>query len=110
MDIMDMMSKMRDMQGKLKEAQKKLRYITAEGEAGGDMVKAVVNGIKEVVSVTIDPEMLNASDKQILQDLIVAAINKAMNNVELKTKQELQKSTQGIVPNIPGLDFGSLMN
>jgi DNA-binding protein YbaB len=51
---------------------------------------------------------MKPSDREILQDLIVAATNKALEKVEVKAKEELQKSTEGLMPNIPGMDFDKL--
>ena len=112
MDMMKMLGQMKDVQEKLKEAQDNLVNITAEGESGAGMVKAVVNGKKMVVSVDIDTDLFNPNDKDMLQDLTVAAINKAMEAVEDKAKEELKKATEGIMPNMPGMpgmDLDSMM-
>ena len=70
-----MFGKMREMQTKLKEAQDNLENITAEGESGGGMVKATVNGKKKVISIYIEDNLMTPHDKEMAQDLIVAAIN-----------------------------------
>lgn len=103
-----MFGKMREMQSKLKEVQDNLDQITAEGEAGGGMVKAVVNGRKKVLSVTIEDTLMTPQDKEMVQDLVVAAINTALQNVEVKSNEEIKKTTQGMIPNIPGLDFSKM--
>jgi len=108
-DMFNMMGKVKEMQARLKEAQDKLVHLTATGESGGGMVKAVVNGKKQVLSVDVDPSLLKSDDKGILQDLIVAAVNKALEEAENLAKEELRKSTEGILPNIPGLDLSSFM-
>ena len=108
MDMANMFGKMREMQAKLKEAQDNLENITAEGESGGGMVKAVVNGKKKVISIVIEDNLMTPHDKEMAQDLIVAAINNAMQNVEVKSSDELKKSTEGMLPNIPGLDFSKM--
>ncbi len=110
LDMMGMMGKMKDMQAKMQEAQDKLGDIFAEGESGGGMVKATVNGKKQLISLQIEPEMINPDEVRILQDLIVAAVNKGLENVEEKSKIELQKVTQDLIPNFPGMDLGSLFN
>lgn len=109
-DMAGMMGKVKEMQSKMQEAQEKLADITAEGEAGAGMVKVVVNGKKLLQSVTIEPELINKEEIEILQDLIVAATNKALENVEVLSKSELQYATQGMMPNIPGLDLNSMFN
>lgn len=96
------------MQTKLKEVQDNLDTITAEGESGAGMVKAVVNGRKKVISVTIEESLMTPKDKEMLQDLIVAAINNALQNVESKSNEEIKKTTEGMMPNIPGMDFSKM--
>jgi DNA-binding YbaB/EbfC family protein len=108
-DMMGMMGKVKEMQARLKEAQDNLVHLKATGESGGGMVKATVNGKKQVLTIDIDPSLLKGDDKMILQDLIVAAVNKASEEAEILAKEELRKSTEGILPNIPGLDLSNLM-
>ena len=109
MDMFNMMGKVKEVQARLKEAQDNLVQVKATGESGGGMVKATVNGKKQLLIVDIDPSLLKSDDKSILQDLIVAAVNKALDEAETLAKEELRKSTEGILPNIPGLDLSSLM-
>jgi DNA-binding YbaB/EbfC family protein len=108
MDMSNMFGKMREMQTKLKEVQDNLEKITAEGESGGGMVKAIVNGKKKVISVQIEDSLMNKEDKEMVQDLVVAAVNHALQNVEAKSNEEIKKTTEGMMPNIPGLDFSKM--
>jgi DNA-binding YbaB/EbfC family protein len=108
-DMMKMMGKMKEVQAKMKEAQDNLVRVHATGEAGGGMVKVTVNGKKQVVSIDIDASILKAEDKVLVQDLVVAAVNKANEEVEGVAKEELKKATDGLLPNIPGMDLSSLM-
>jgi DNA-binding YbaB/EbfC family protein len=108
-DMMKMMGKMKEVQAKMKEAQENLVHITASSEAGGGLVRATVNGRKEVQLIEIDESLIKPEDKEMIQDLVVAAINKAMAEVEILAKEELKKSTEGVLPNIPGLDLSGLM-
>ncbi len=107
-DMMGMMGKVKEMQARIKEIKDGLVHITAEGESGAGLVKALVNGAKQVVRIDIDPSLLKESDKAILQDLVVAAVNKAMQNVEERTQEEFRKKTEGLLPNIPGMDLGNM--
>jgi nucleoid-associated protein EbfC len=107
--MLGMMGKMKEVQAKMKEAQDSLAEISATGEAGGGVVKATVNGQKKLIDLQIDADLLSPDDHEMLQDLIIAAINKAMDNAEEPIKKHLQKATEGMIPNIPGLDLGSLM-
>lgn len=108
--MMNMLGKVKEMQAKLKEAQDNLGHIQVTGESGGGMVKATVNGKKQVVSVEIDPDMLKPADRDMVQDLVVAAVNKALSDVEEQAREELKKATQGTLPNIPGLDLNSMFS
>ena len=108
-DMMKMMGKMKEVQARLKEAQDNLVNVRASGESGGGMVKATVNGKRQLISLDVDPTLLKAEDKLVLQDLIVAAVNKASEEADIKAKEELKKSTDGLIPNIPGLDLSGMM-
>ena len=109
LDMINMMGKVKEMQERLRKAQDNLANIQTTGESGGGMVKATVNGKKQLVLLEIDPSILKAEDRTMVQDLVVAAVNKALDEAEILAKEELKKSTEGILPNIPGLDFSSLM-
>ena len=108
-DMMKMMGKVKEVQAKMKEARENLVHIKATGESGGGMVKATVNGNKMLISLDIDPVLLKADDKPVLQDLVVAAVNKASEEVDVLAKEEIRKSTDGLLPNIPGMDLSSMM-
>lgn len=107
-DIMSIMNKVKEAQAKIKEAQAKLVYLTVEGESGAGMVKVTVNGNRKVMKIEMDDSLVNLSDKEMLTDLIVAATNKAMELIEIKIKEELKSATDGMMPNIPGMDFGNM--
>jgi nucleoid-associated protein EbfC len=107
--MMKMMGKMKEVQARMKEAQDNLGKLHAHGESGAGMVKVTVNGKKQLISVDIDPSLIKTEDKLILQDLIVAAVNKATEEAEILAKEEIRKSTEGLLPNIPGLDLSGMM-
>ena len=106
--MMKMMGKMKEVQARMKEAQDNLVYITAEGEAGAGMVKAVANGKRQLVKLEIDKDLMKPEDAEMLQDLVVAAANQALAQVDEKAKEEMKKSTEGLLPNIPGMDLGGM--
>ncbi|MFM8740675.1 MAG: YbaB/EbfC family nucleoid-associated protein [Cytophagales bacterium] len=108
-DMMKMMGKMKEVQTRLQEAQNNLSTHSASGEACGGMVKATVNGKKQLVAIDIDPAILTANDKVMVQDLVVAAVRIASDKAEVLAKEELKKSTEGLLPNIPGVDLSSMM-
>jgi nucleoid-associated protein EbfC len=104
-DMMGMLGKVKDFQAKMKEAQENLSHITEQAEAGAGMVKVLINGQKKVLKIEIDPDIVKSEDREMLQDLIIAATNKAMDAIEVKIKEHLQNATQGMIPaGIPGLD------
>ena len=108
-DMMKMMGKMKEVQARIKEAQDNLVRVVAHGESGAGLVKATVNGKKQLVAIDIDRSLLKGDDKMILQDLIVAAVNKANEEADVLAKEEMRKSTEGLLPNIPGLDLSGMM-
>jgi nucleoid-associated protein EbfC len=108
-DMMKMMGKMKEVQARMKESQDKLGTLFATGESGAGLVKAKVNGKKQLITLDVDSSLVKAEDKTILQDLIVAAVNKASEEAEVLAKEEMRKSTEGLLPNIPGLDLSNLM-
>lgn len=108
MDMMGMMGKVKEMQAKMKEAQDRLGDITAEGESGAGMVKATANGKKQLLSLEIDDDLIKPEDAGMMKDLIVAAVNKALSNVEAAAQKEMSKATEGMLPNIPGMDLGGM--
>lgn len=103
-DMMGMMGKMKELQEKMQQAQQEMQFVTATGEAGGGLVRATANGQRRVIKLEIDDSLL--SDREMLTDLVVAAVNKALDEAGDKAKDELKRKTSGLIPNIPGLDLG----
>jgi DNA-binding YbaB/EbfC family protein len=89
------------LQMELKKAQEELAERTFEASAGGGMVTVVANGKQEIVSIKIDPEVVNKDDVEMLEDLIVAAVNEARGRAQEMMMSELAKITGGM--NVPGL-------
>lgn len=110
LDMMNMMGKVKEMQEKMKAAQESLAEIIVDGESGAGMVKAKVNGKKELISIDIDSALFKEEDKEMVQDLIVAATNKALTEADIQSKEKLKESTEGMMPNIPGFDIGKMFN
>ena len=91
-------------QTKIAKLQEELEDRTVEASAGGGMVAVVVNGRQELVSITIEPEVINSDDKEMLQDLILAAVNDGLSKAKEMVNEEMGKLTRGLnLPNIPGL-------
>ena len=115
MNMMDMFGKMKEVQARMKDAQETLSTVVETGESGAGLVKVTVNGLKNVLKIEIDPDLIKSSatpaaDREMLQDLVVAATNKAMNSVDVKAREHLRQATEGLLPNIPGLNLDGLMS
>lgn len=89
------------MQAKLAKVQEELKQRVVEATSGGGMVRVSCNGQQEIVSITIDPELLEEKDVEMLQDLILVAVNEALNRSREMMQEELAKITGGL--HIPGL-------
>jgi len=105
---MKMMGQIKKTQELVKKAQEELKNISETSESGAGLVKATVNGKKEVISIEINNSIINKKDKKIAQDLIVAAINKALKDVDFKSKEYIKSKTKDIIPDIPGFDIGNI--
>ena len=95
----DMLSKAKEMQEKMKEAQDIIKKIEVEGEAGGNLVKVVLKGDYELKSIVVSDEAKKEKN-EIIYDLIIAAYNNAKEKLKKKSSEELAKITGGL--NIPG--------
>ncbi len=101
MNIMSMMKQAQKLQAKMAELQAEMGNRTVSAQAGGGMVEAVVNGRQELLSLRIDKEVVSPDDVEMLQDLILAAVNEALNRSREMMAQEMSKLTGGM--QIPGL-------
>jgi nucleoid-associated protein EbfC len=98
MDIAQMMKQAQEMQERLKQ---QMNEIRVEATAGGGMVRVVIDGHKHVQTLQIDPEVVSKDDIQMLQDLIIAAVNDAHRKVDEQLKRQLGGMLGGL--GIPGL-------
>lgn len=101
MDINSIMQQAQQMQGKIASIQQDLAKMVITGSAGGGMVQARVTGLGEVVSVTIEKQLLTPDEAELLQDLITAAINDGLRKAKEAGKNAMGQLTHGV--NIPGL-------
>ncbi len=95
-----MMKQMQKMQKDMMKAQEELQEMTFEATAGGGMVKVVANGKKELTDIEIKEEVVDPDDIEMLQDLILAATNEVLKEVDDKTNDTMGKFTKGL--NLPG--------
>jgi DNA-binding YbaB/EbfC family protein len=97
----DMMKQAQKLQAKMMELQDEMASKTVEATAGGGMVTVVVNGKQEIVSLSIDPDVVDPQEIEMLQDLIVAAVNEGVRRAQQLLAEEMKKLTGGMA--IPGL-------
>ncbi|AIF54321.1 MULTISPECIES: YbaB/EbfC family nucleoid-associated protein [unclassified Pelosinus] len=94
-----MMKKMQKLQGEMAKMQDELKTRTLEATAGGGAIKVVITGEKQIQSLKIDPTVVDADDMEMLEDLVVAAVNEAIKKVDDMMAQEMGKLTGGM--NLP---------
>ena len=99
----NMMKQVQQMQAKMAELQAELENAEVEASSGGGMVKVVVNGKGDLKALTIEPEVVDKDDVEMLQDLIVAALNQAKEKVQELQQEQMAGLTGGL--NIPGLNL-----
>ncbi|WP_419898323.1 YbaB/EbfC family nucleoid-associated protein [Roseomonas sp. USHLN139] len=105
-NLASMMKQAQQMQSKMAEMQAKLDAMTVDGAAGGGMVKVTLSGKGDLKKLTIDPSLVDPEEREVLEDLIVAAHADAKQKVEAMMAEEMQKATAGL--NIPGMGGGGL--
>jgi DNA-binding YbaB/EbfC family protein len=96
-----MMKQAQMLQKKMLKAQEELASKTVEASAGGGMVKVVANGSQKIESIVLEKEVVDPEDVEMLQDLLLAAVNDALNRSQEMVSAEMSKLTGGL--NIPGL-------
>lgn len=101
MNMGKMMKQVQKMQAEMARIQEELAEREVKANAGGGMVEVTANGKQEILDIKIDPEAVDPEDVEMLEDMILAAVNEAMRQAQEMASQEMQKVTGGM--NIPGL-------
>lgn len=101
--IGDLVRQAQKLQSQMAKVQEEMAAKTVEGSAGGGMVTVIANGKQEVMSIKIDPEVVDPNDIEMLQDLVVAAANDALKKAQEMVASEMSKLTGGLNLNLPGL-------
>ncbi len=101
-DRKDMMKQFQDMQAQIQEKLEEIESASFSATSGGGAVKATVSGKKTVESLQIDPEVIDPDDPDMLQDLVIGAVNEALRKVNDVTESEMNQITGGIP--IPGMN------
>jgi nucleoid-associated protein EbfC len=107
MNMADMFGKVQEMQKKMEETKANLGKIEVSAEVGGGMVKVVANGNREIISIKIDKDVIDPNDPEMLEDLVVAGVNKALAEADRNAKEKMMEVTKGMIPGggIPGMDL-----
>ena len=101
-DFDSILKKAKELENQMKESKDKIKKINAEGVSGDDHVKVILNGDGEIIKLDLSPEVLN-EDKNVIEDLIIAAHNNAKISLKNKTAEEISKATSGL--GIPGFKW-----
>ncbi len=109
-NMADMFGKLSELQSKVEEAQQELEKVEVEAEAGGGMVKVTANGKRKILSIKLDKDVIDPDDVEMLEDLVVAGVNKAMEKAEEAAQEKMQDTYKGMMPGggIPGMDLSKL--
>lgn len=95
-DMSKMMKTMQDMQGKMTQMQDDIGSIIVEGQSGAGLVKATATAKGELTGLTIDPSIFNEDDKEVVEDLILAAVKDAQQKASERAQEEMAKVTDGL--------------
>lgn len=101
MDIQYLMRQAKKLEKAMADAKEKLAEIAVEAESGGGLVKVAMNGKCEVTRLTVDPKAIDPNDKALLEDLVTAAVNAAVEKARAAADESMSKATGGI--KIPGV-------
>lgn len=109
-NMADMFGKFSELQEKIEQAKQQLAELEVEAEAGGGMVKVRANGQRKILSVTLDPDVIDPDDAEMMEDLVVAGVNKALEKAEEAAQEKMQNTYKDMMPGggIPGMDMSKL--
>jgi DNA-binding YbaB/EbfC family protein len=110
MNFADMFGKINEMQSTMKQIREEMDHLHVEADAGGGMVHVKATASKKILKVSIDPVAIDRNEAELLEDLIVAAVNKALEKAEERGQAHMQEKTKDLLPGggIPGLDLSKL--
>jgi len=104
----DMQKMLSEMQKNLEKAVSELESMQVTGESGGGMVRVTANGKRDILKIDIEQELMKSQDKEMLEDLVAAAVNNALEKAEKMATEHLGASTGGLLSMFPGFKFGGI--
>jgi DNA-binding YbaB/EbfC family protein len=107
-NMQGMMKQIQKVQDAVARVQLELETKTVQAEAGGGMVKVTANGKQRLTAIAFEKDVVNPGDIEMLEDLVLAAANKALEDASKMAQEEMSRATSGMLPNIPGLGFPGL--
>lgn len=109
-NMADMFGKFSELQEKVEEAKQELAKLEVEAEAGGGMVKVKANGQRKILSIELDEDVIDPDDVEMMEDLVVAGVNKALEKAEEAAQQKMQDTYKNMMPGggLPGMDLSKL--
>ncbi|MDQ7039911.1 MAG: YbaB/EbfC family nucleoid-associated protein [Rhodothermus sp.] len=108
LNLSEVFGKVMELQRRLAETQQTLGNRTVTVETGGGMVRVTANGLQRIVRLEIDPEAFRAEEQEMLEDLIVAGVNKALEEAARLAREEMQKAAGAVLPPGLNIDLGAL--
>jgi hypothetical protein len=105
-NMADLFGRMADMQQRVADTQEALSRERVESEVGGGMVKVTADGRGHIVAIKVEPEALDPNDLEMLEDLLIAGVNKALEEAEALRTQKMQEAASTMLP--PGMDLSAL--
>lgn len=109
-NMADMFGKFSQIQEKMEQAKQELAKVEVEAEAGGGMVKVKANGKRQIIGIELDEAVIDPEDAEMLEDLVVAGVNKALEKAEEAAQEKMQETYKDMIPGggIPGMDLSKL--
>lgn len=104
--MMQAMQQLQLLQEKTAQAQKELESMFVTETGGGSLVRVTANGRGRITKLELAPEVLNSEDREMVEDLIIATVNRAIESSRSMQEAHIARATAGLMPNIPGLNLG----
>ncbi len=105
-DFGNMQKMLSELQKNIDKAMRELENMSVTGDAGAGMVKVTANGKREILKIEIEPEIIKSQDKEMVEDLVVAAVNNALEKADKMATDHLGSSAGGLLTMLPGFKFG----